>query len=80
MFGMNDARPRWIATAAREVAGLFVEDARFAGLIFAWLVVAGLLLPRLGLPPVLPPLLLFVGLACILVEGALHRAALVRRR
>lgn len=64
----------WLRTISSELAGLFVDDARFAGAILLWLALTWLLLPRLGLPAPLPPLVLFAGLAAILAESALHRA------
>ncbi len=57
-----------------EFIGLFVDDGSLAFAILAWLIVAGLLLPRLPLPPALPPVILFAGLALILVESAWRRA------
>ena len=66
---MNGLKRIWA-----EAAGLFVDDWRFAAVILAWLVAARLVLPRLALPPALPPLILFAGLAAILLEGATRRA------
>ncbi len=57
-----------------EFIGLFVDDGSLALAILAWLIAAGLLLPRLPLPPALPPVILFAGLALILVESAWRRA------
>jgi hypothetical protein len=62
-----------------ELWGLFVDDGVFAGAIVVWLVLVGLVLPRLDLPGWLPAILLFAGLAVILVLGAL-RAARQRAR
>jgi hypothetical protein len=56
-----------------------VDDGRFALTILIWLAALGLLAPRLGLPTIVPPVLLAVGLAAILVESVL-RAARGRRR
>lgn len=64
----------WARAVIREVLGLFVDDVGFAAGIVLWLAVAGLALPRLGLPDSVPPLLLFAGLAAILIAGALRRA------
>jgi hypothetical protein len=55
-----------------ELWGLFVDDGVFAGAIILWLVVAWRVLPHLGLPGGLPAVLLFAGLAAILVFGALR--------
>jgi hypothetical protein len=57
-----------------ELWGLFVDDGVFAGAIVVWLVVGWRVLPRLGLPGWLPAILLFAGLATILVWGALRAA------
>ncbi len=64
----------WLKTAAGELLGLFVDDGNFALAIVVWLAAAWLLLPRLGLPPALPPAILFAGLVAILVESAARRA------
>ena len=68
----------WIKTVLREVFGLFVDDAAFALCIVAWLVIAALVPPRLGVPPVWTGPLLFLGLAVILLESAYRRAARAR--
>jgi hypothetical protein len=52
-----------------ELWAVFVDDGIFAGAIVVWLVAGTCLLPRLGLHW-LPGLLLFAGLAAILVFGA----------
>lgn len=57
-----------------EFIGLFVDDEAFAVAIIAWLVLAGLLLPRLGLPAPWPAMLLFAGFVVVLVESTLRRA------
>jgi hypothetical protein len=64
----------WLRTVSQELVGLFVDDGRFALAILAWLIAAGVALPRLGLPPVWPPLLLFGGLVAILLESAVRRS------
>ena len=69
----------WLRTIWSELFGLFVDDARFAAAILLWLAAGWLLLPRLGLPAKLPPLILFAGLAAILAESAMHRARASRR-
>lgn len=57
-----------------EFIGLFVDDEAFAVAIIAWLLLAGLILPRLGLPMPWPALLLFLGFVAVLVESTLRRA------
>ncbi len=64
----------WLKTVGAEFIGLFVDDVGFAVAILVWVLIAALVLPRLGLPDPLPALLLFAGLAGILVESAVRRA------
>jgi hypothetical protein len=63
----------WIKTIWAEFIGLFVDDGSLAVAVLVWLAVCWLILPRLGLPSVWPPVLLFVGLVLILVESAVRR-------
>jgi hypothetical protein len=65
---------RWLTAIGRELLGLFVDDGRDALAILAWLVFAGLVLPRLNPPSAVPPSILFLGLAAILVASATRRA------
>jgi len=64
----------WLKTIWSEFIGLFVDDGSLAVAVVIWLIAAWLLLPRLPLPPALPPMILFAGLALILVESTLRRA------
>ncbi len=64
----------WLKTVWSEFLGLFIDDAAFAIAILAWLAACWLLLPRLSLPAILPPTILFTGLVLILVESAMRRA------
>ena len=64
----------WLKTVWSEFLGLFVDDGSLAVGVLLWLAAAWLLLPRLPLPPTLPPAILFFGLALTLVESALRRA------
>lgn len=66
---MNWLKPIW-----SEFIGLFVDDGSLAIAVLLWLGACWLLLPRLGLPSIWPPMILFVGLALILTESALRRA------
>lgn len=68
---------KWIGTIVREVFGLFVDDGSFAVAILVWLALVGLGLPRLGVAAGWDGLLMFAGLALILVASAAQRA---RRR
>jgi hypothetical protein len=64
----------WIRTIWAEFIGLFVDDVGFAVAILLWVLIAGLGLPRLGLPAFVPALVLFAGLVAILLESATRRA------
>ena len=64
----------WLNGTAAELISLFVDDGLFAFAIVAWLLVCGLVLPHLGLPSVLPPMILFGGLVLILGKSAVRRA------
>ncbi len=57
-----------------EIVGLFVDDGRLAVAILVWLAVTSLLFPHLSLPPAWTGLILFAGLAVILVESAVRRS------
>lgn len=65
---------RWGRTVLSEVLGLFVDDVAFAVSILAWLVFAGVVLPRFGLQPWVDGVALFAGVTAILIESALRRA------
>jgi len=63
-----------LQTVLRELVGLFVEDRLFALAIAAWLLVAGAL-SVIGLgTPELRGLILFLGLAAVLVGGVVRGA------
>ena len=64
----------WLKTIWSELFGLFVDDGSFAVAIILWLAVAWFVLPLVGLPEVLRPVILFVGLVVILVESATRHA------
>jgi hypothetical protein len=65
---------RWLRTVVRELYGLFVDDGRFALTVVIWLCVCWLILPRVAASTFWPGMLLFAGLAAILVESASRRA------
>lgn len=67
----------WLKTAGQELVSVFVDDGRFALAIVVWLIVLGLGLPHVPLTAAWHGVLLFGGLAAILVESALRKA---RRR
>ncbi len=64
----------WLRTIGREVFGLFVDSGAFAVSIIVWLAFVGLALPRLGSPPACAGVILFAGLAVLLLESVLRRA------
>jgi membrane protein implicated in regulation of membrane protease activity len=68
---------RWIADAARELLGLFVDDGSLAVAVLAWIAVAVLVFPRLPIGGGWLAVALFLGLALILAENLLRAA---RRR
>lgn len=59
-------------TIITEAWGLFVDDGPFAAAIVAWLALCWAALPRLALAPPWPALVLFAGLAAILVASAVR--------
>jgi hypothetical protein len=69
---------RWLGTVLRELLALFVDDGSLAILALLWLAAIWLIGPRLVVEPGLRGLLLFLGLAAILVGSA--RAGARRRR
>jgi hypothetical protein len=65
---------QWIKAILAEVFGLFVDDGAFAVAILIWLVLAGLMLPYIELPPGAKGPILFAGLAAVFIESAARRA------
>jgi hypothetical protein len=68
---------RWIKSVAREVWGLFVDDGSFAAGIVVWLAVVLLAMRRVAWGARFGGVVLFVGLAAVLIENVLRYA---RRR
>lgn len=60
---------RWFKTIIGEFFGLFVDDGSFAIAIAAWLGIAWLVLPSLTSASTWGGVVLFVGLALVLVES-----------
>ena len=58
-----------LATLARQVLGLFVDDGSLAVAILVWVAVAGFLLGPSGVPEMWRSSLFFVGLALLLLEN-----------
>lgn len=65
---------QWLKTIFGELFGLFVDDGSFAVAILVWLGLSWQLLPRLGVSAVWSALILFAGLALILIESVLRRS------
>lgn len=64
----------WLRKIVAELFGLFVDDGSFAIAILAWLGVLWLALPRLPFEDTWRAVILFAGLAIILIESVLRRA------
>lgn len=65
---------RRVRTVLGEVFGLLVDDGRLAAATVAWLLLAWLALPHLGVGGTWAGLILFAGLAAILLESVIRRA------
>lgn len=63
-----------LATIAKELLGLFVDDGSLALAILAWVAVFAGLLSVSALPASVTGIVLFTGLAAILIENVLRRA------
>jgi hypothetical protein len=68
-----------LKTVAREVFGLFVEDGRFSVVLVLWISFVGLLARWSSGAAEFGGLVLFLGLAAILVENLAHSARRDRR-
>jgi hypothetical protein len=65
---------RWLKAVVGEIFGLFVDDGAFAIAIIVWLGAVWQVLPWLGVPTAWGGMILFAGLAAILVESAARRS------
>lgn len=63
-----------LRTIVSELLGLFIDDGLFAGAIVVWAALVGLVLPALNAPASWRAVLLFFGLATILVESVVRRS------
>jgi hypothetical protein len=61
---------KWLKNVLREIFGLFVDDGAFALAILIWLGLMGWATPHLSISPAFTGLVLFAGLALILIESA----------
>lgn len=64
----------WIKNIVREIFGLFVDDGSFALAILIWLVLIRWTAPYLSLSPAVTGIILFAGLALILIESTARYA------
>lgn len=65
---------KWLMVCFRKTLRLFVDDRMLAVASVIWLLVVWLLLPHLQVPAPWRGVLLFLGLATILMASVLHRA------
>ena len=65
---------KWLRTILGEIFGLFVDDGSFAIMILTWVLLVTLVFPRMGWIPQWRGLVLFCGLALILVGSAVRYA------
>ena len=65
---------KWLAAAARQIAGLFVEDAGFALGILAWVALAAFVLRELPLGETWRAAIFLAGCLALLVENVLRAA------
>ncbi len=63
-----------IKAVLAELLGLFVDDGSYALAVLTWLGVAWFVLPRLPIVGSWAGIVLFAGLAVVLLESALRRA------
>ncbi|MBV9568735.1 MAG: hypothetical protein JO172_11410 [Hyphomicrobiales bacterium] len=64
----------WIKTAFSELVGLFVEDGSLALAILIWLALTGFVVARFDGLSQWQGVILFAGLALILIENTWRRA------
>lgn len=63
-----------LRTIVSEMVGLFIDDGLFAAAIVVWVILIGLAAPALGVPTDWRGILLFTGLAVILIESVARRS------
>lgn len=63
-----------LRTILAELIGLFVDDGLFAAAVLIWVVLIGLAGPIVGVPASWRGILLFLGLAAILIDSVARRA------
>ncbi|MEO8735363.1 MAG: hypothetical protein ABI380_02365 [Edaphobacter sp.] len=65
---------KWIKSIFREIFGLFVDDGSFALAILIWLGLMRWATLRLGISSTATAIILFAGLALILIESTIRYA------
>ncbi len=65
---------KWIKNIFREIFGLFVDDGSFAIAILIWLAVVRWVMPYLRITHAAIGVILFAGLALILIESTTRYA------
>ncbi len=65
---------KWLVTAAREIVGLFVDDAGFALGILAWVALAAFVLRELPVGEPWRAAIFLAGCLALLVENVLRAA------
>ena len=65
---------KWIKNILREIFGLFVDDGAFALSILIWLSLMRWTTSHLSLTPMTSGIILFAGLALILIESTTRYA------
>ena len=63
---------KWLKNILHEIFGLFVDDGSFALAILIWLAVVRWATSHVGFSPLASGILLFIGLALILVESTIR--------
>lgn len=64
---------RWLRTITRELVGLVVDDVGFAAAIVAWIACSWVLFTYVLPPMTWHPVMLFGGVALILLESVVRR-------
>jgi hypothetical protein len=71
---------RWIANAGRELLALFVDDGSLALAVLAWVAITVVAFPMLPVGRGWLAVVLFAGLALILIENLVRTARQRSRR
>jgi len=66
----------WLMNGLKQVYGLFVEDGALSLAICVWLLIVWFALPHVVASDTIRPIVLFVGLAVLLVDSVRRGSAL----